>query len=264
MANFRALIVDDEPLARRSIRLLLERDHDIEIAGECTNGADAVEFVKVERPDLVFLDIQMPGLSGFDVLETLSKCGPLPVIVFVTAFDEHAIRAFEFNALDYLLKPFSDERFERSLERAKSQLTQQEISQLSKKLLALAENYNSSSQAHVENTDNNYTSRFMIKAGGRISFVKAEEIDWIEAADYYVNLHVGRKGHLIRETMNELEKKMDPARFVRIHRSTIVNIDRIKELQPYFNGHYVVILNDGTELKMSRSRRDLLHDRLNK
>jgi two-component system LytT family response regulator len=263
MANFRALIVDDEPLARRSLRLLLERDADIEIAGECNNGAEAIEFVKAEQPDLVFLDIQMPGLSGFEVLEKLGQSGPLPVIVFVTAFDEHAIRAFEFNALDYLLKPFSDERFQISLVRAKTQLAQQEIGQLSKKLLALAENFKTGTPP-IEKPDENYTSRFMIKAGGRISFVKAEEIDWIEAADYYVKLHVGRKGHLIRETMNDLETKMDPSRFVRIHRSTIVNIDRIKELQPYFNGHYIVILNDGTELKMSRSRRDLLHDRLNK
>jgi len=259
----KALIVDDEPLARRSIRLLLDRDDDIEIAGECDNGTAAVELVRNDRPDLVFLDIQMPGMSGFDMLEALSKQDTLPVIIFVTAFDEHAIRAFEFNALDYLLKPFSDERFERSIERAKAQLAQQEINDLSKKLLALAENLKSESLPPVEK-GGEYTSRFMIKAGGRISFVKAEEVDWIEAADYYVKLHVGRKGHLIRETMNELEKKMDPRLFARIHRSTIVNIDRIKELHPYFNGHYIVILDDGTKLKLSRSRRDQLHHLMNK
>ncbi len=263
MANIKVLIVDDEPLARRSIRLLLERDENIDIVGECDNGSEAVELVRLKGPDLLFLDIQMPGMSGFDVLDALAESGQLPVIIFVTAFDEHAIRAFEFNALDYLLKPFSDERFERSMERARSHIEQQEISDLSKKLLALAENLKNGNLPAPEKTEA-YTYRFMIKAGGRISFVKAEEIDWIEAADYYVKLHVGAKGHLIRETMNELEKKMDPSMFARIHRSTIVNIDRIKELHPYFNGHYIVILDNGTKLKLSRSRREQLHHLMNR
>lgn len=261
--KIKTLIIDDEPLARKAVRLMLLRDAEIEIVGECDNGQTAVESIFTEKPDLVFLDIQMPEMNGFEVLETIGA-RKMPAVIFVTAYDEYAIHAFEVNALDYLLKPFSDERFEKALQRAKSQLAQREINDLSQKLIALVGDYKEEPPANIQTSKSNYTTRFMIKAGGRISFIKVDEIDWIEAADYYVKLHTGRKSHLIRETMNVLEKKLDPRAFIRIHRSTIVNIERIKELQPHFNGDYIVVLNDGTELKLSRTRREQLHALLNK
>jgi two-component system, LytTR family, response regulator len=264
MMKIKTLIVDDEPLARKAIRLMLKHDAEIEIVGECDNGQSAVELIHTHKPDLVFLDIQMPEMNGFEVLETVGARKMPAVVIFVTAYDEYAIHAFEVNALDYLLKPFSDERFEKALQRAKSQLAQREINDLSQKLIALVGDYKEEPPPNKQVSKSDYTSRFMIKSGGRISFVKVDEIDWIEAADYYVKLHTGRKSHLIRETMNVLEKKLDPRAFIRIHRSTIVNIERIKELQPHFNGDYIVLLNDGTELKLSRTRREQLHALLNK
>lgn len=263
MMKIKTLIVDDEPLARRAVRLMLMRDAEIEIVGECDNGQTAVESILMQKTDLVFLDIQMPEMNGFEVLETIGA-RKMPEVIFVTAYDEYAIHAFEVNALDYLLKPFSDERFEKALQRAKSQLAQREINDLSQKLIALVGDYQSEPPANIQTSKPDYTSRFMIKSGGRISFIKVDEIDWIEAADYYVKLHTGRKSHLIRETMNVLEKKLDPRAFIRIHRSTIVNIERIKELQPHFNGDYIVVLNDGTELKLSRTRREQLNALLKK
>jgi two-component system LytT family response regulator len=189
------------------------------------------------------------------VLEQI-EAAELPVVVFVTAFDQYALRAFEYHALDYLLKPFDDARFEKTLRRAKEQVEQREIKELSQRLIALLEGregqmVNASAQPQ-------YLSRLLIKSAGRVSFLKTEEIDWIGAEDYYVKLHVGRKNHLLRETMNDMETKLDSARFVRIHRSAIVNVERIRELHQHFNGEYVVILHDGTELKLSRSRREQL------
>ncbi|MBV9957378.1 MAG: response regulator transcription factor [Acidobacteria bacterium] len=251
--------MDDEPLARRNIRLLLKDDAEIELLGECGSGAEAVSVISRQPPDLLFLDIQMPVMSGFDVLAQIDAA-EIPAIIFVTAYDQYAIKAFEVHALDYLLKPFDDARFEKALQQAKAQIEQREINQLSRRLVALLEDRDAQ-PARVRSSG--YLSRLMVKSASRVFFLKADEIDWIEAADYYVKLHVGRKSHLLRETMSELEAKLDPEKFLRIHRSSIVNLDRVKEMHLHFNGEYLVILHDGTELKLSRSRREQLQQLLN-
>lgn len=257
----RAMIVDDEPLARASIRLLLREEREIEIVAEAGSGSEAVELIQQHRPDLLFLDIQMPGMNGFEVLERIDTAG-IPAIIFVTAFDQYALRAFEVHALDYLLKPFDDARFEKALRQAKTQIEQREINQLSQKLFALLEDREGKPAQEQRAERSRYLTRLMIKSASRIFFLKVEEIDWIGAEDYYVKLHVGRKSHLLRETMNELEAKLDPEKFLRIHRSSIVNLDRVKEMHAHFNGDYVVLLDDGTELKLSRSRREQLQSLL--
>jgi two-component system LytT family response regulator len=252
------LIVDDEPLARRNIRLLLKDDREIEIVGEASSGREALALIRKHSPDLVFLDIQMPELDGFEVLESI-EAERLPAIVFVTAFDQYALKAFEFHALDYLLKPFDDARFEKALRQAKLQVGQRELKDLSQRLVALLGSQVRREGSAAEPTRQpQYLSRLLIKSAGRVFFLKTDEIDYVQAEDYYVKLHVGRKGHLLRETMNEMESKLDPAKFLRIHRSTIVNIERIRELQQHFNGEYIVVLHDGTEHKLSRSRREQL------
>lgn len=258
-AKIRTIIVDDEPLARRNLRVLLERDSQIEILEECRNGREAVKAINTLSPDLIFLDIQMPEMDGFDVLE---RVGPahIQAIIFVTAFDQYALKAFDVHALDYLLKPFDDERFARALERAKSQIAAREINQLSGRLLALLEERETERKGSTR--DSAYLTRLMIKASSRMMLLKVDEIDFIEADGNYAKLHVGRKTHLLREKMNDLEGRLDPAKFVRIHRSIIVNLDRIKELHPHFNGDYVVVLEDGRQLKLSRTRREHLESRL--
>jgi two-component system LytT family response regulator len=256
------MIVDDEPLARRAIRLLLKNDSEIEIVAEAGSGSDAVRLIREHSPELLFLDIQMPGMNGFDVLEKIDAAS-IPAIIFVTAFDQYALRAFEVHALDYLLKPFDDTRFEKALRQAKTQVEQREINKLSRKLFAMLEDRETEQTATEQKPERSkYLTRLMIKSASRIFFLKVEEIDWIGAEDYYVKLHFGRKSHLLRESMNELEAKLDPEKFLRVHRSSIVNLDRVKELQAHFNGDYVVILQDGTELKLSRSRREQLQSLL--
>ena len=258
-AKIKTLIVDDEPLARRNLRVLLERDPQIEILDECRNGREAVKAINTLSPDLIFLDIQMPEMDGFDVL---ARVGPehIQAIIFVTAFDQYALKAFDVHALDYLLKPFDDERFARALERAKSQMAAREINQLSERLLALLEERETERKGAKR--DERYLTRLMIKASSRVMLLKVDELDFIEADGNYAKLHVGRKTHLLREKMNDLEGRLDPAKFVRIHRSIIVNLDRIKELHPHFNGDYVVVLDDGRQLRLSRTRREQLEARL--
>src|SRR5688572_30948150 len=250
--KIRTLIVDDEPLARRNLRLLLEKDPQIEILGECANGREAVKAINTLSPDLIFLDIQMPEMDGFDVVEHV---GPdqIQAIIFVTAFDQYALKAFDVHALDYLLKPFDDERFAHALRRAKSQIEAREINRLSKRLLALLDERERLSSTQQKN----YLTRVMIKASGRVVLLKVDDIDFIEADGNYAKLHAGRKAHLLREKMHDLEARLDPAKFVRIHRSVIVNLDRIKEMQPHFNGDYIVILEDGRKLRLSRTRREI-------
>jgi two-component system LytT family response regulator len=250
--KIRTLIVDDEPLARQNLRLLLKEDPEIEIIAECGSGQEAVKIIEAQSPDLLFLDIQMPEMNGFDVLERIDT-NSIPAIVFVTAFDQYALKAFEVHALDYLLKPFDDARFEKALRQAKTQIEQREINALSRKLFALLEDRNA---PRTEQPESRFLTRLMIKSASRVFFLKVDEIDWIGADDYYVKLHAGRKSHLLRETMNDMEARLDPSKFLRIHRSTIVNIDRIREMRPHFNGDYMVVLHDGTELKLSRSRRE--------
>ena len=264
MERIRTLIVDDEPLAREGIRGLLSRDADFEIVGECGNGADALRAIRGLAPDLLFLDVQMPEMDGFQVLGRL-RDGEIPVVIFVTAFDEYALNAFEVHALDYLLKPFDDERFEKALRRVKVQARQQEAQRLSQKLLKLVEDHraapNGGTTSAVD-SEPSYLDRMAVKSAGRVHFLKSSEIDWIEAADYYVKLHVSGKSHLLRETMSALESRLDPRRFLRIHRSAIVNLDRVKELRTQTHGDCAVRLHDGTQLKLSRSGKEKLHSLL--
>jgi two-component system LytT family response regulator len=255
------MIVDDEPLARATIKLLLQNEAEIEVIAEAGSGPEAVKLIKQNAPDLLFLDIQMPGMNGFEVLEKINV-ESIPAIVFVTAFDQYALRAFEVHALDYLLKPFDDARFEKALRQARAQIEQREINKLSQKLFALLEDREEQQGEATRASRSKYLTRLMIKSASRIFFIKVEEIDWIGAEDYYVRLHFGRKTHLLRETMSELEAKLDPEKFLRIHRSSIVNLDRVKEMHAHFNGDYVVLLQDGTELKLSRSRREQLQSLL--
>jgi two-component system LytT family response regulator len=252
MTTFRVLIVDDEPLARRRIRRLLRGMPDVSVVGEAADGRAALGAIAAEKPDLVFLDVQMPGSDGFDVIQAV-KPDRMPLVVFVTAYDKYALRAFDVHALDYLLKPFDRDRFQRALQRVREQMEGQQTGDLGRRLLALVQDLK---------PDQQRLDRLVVKSGGRVFFLRTEEIDWIEAAGNYVRLHLGTDSHLFRETMNALEAKLDVNRFFRIHRSRIVNIERIQELQPWFNGEYAVILRDGTRLTLSRGYREKLQERL--
>jgi two-component system, LytTR family, response regulator len=234
--KIRALIVDDEPLARSNLTVLLRRDPEIEIIGECSSGIGAVSEIRSKKPHLVLLDVQMPECDGFDVLELLGADLP-PALIFVTAYDQYALRAFEAGALDYLLKPFDNARFERALSRAKERIAMD--------------------TARPEKLE-----RIAIKSSGSVVFIRVPEIDWIEAADYYACLHVGAKSHMLRRTIAELEHELDPALFCRIHRSTIINLDRVRELQLGGDGEYEVLLNDSTRLRLSRRYRKELQARM--
>jgi two-component system LytT family response regulator len=228
--------VDDEPLARSNLAVLLRLDLEIEIVGECGSGAEALAEIRRAKPDLVFLDVQMPECDGFDVLELLGKDLP-PAVVFVTAYDQYALRAFEAGALDYLLKPFDNTRFARALGRAKERI------------------------AHGRNSLRT-VERLAVKSAGRICFLKLSEIDWIEAADYYACLQVGTKTHLLRRSLSELERELDRTVFCRIHRSTIVNLDRVRGLLLSEDGEYQVLLENGARLRLSRRYRKQLQSRL--
>jgi two-component system LytT family response regulator len=249
----RVLIVDDEPLARERLRTLLQEEPGFEIVGEAGDGTTGAESILALQPDLVFLDVQMPGADGFDVIDAV---GPdkMPFVVFVTAYDRYALRAFDVHALDYLLKPFDRERFRQALTRARQQLDRNNGNGEIERRLAAIVNDLRPPKAR--------TDRFVVKSGGRIFFVRTGEIDWIEAAGNYVKLHVGNDSHLIRETMNAVEGKLSPDLFVRIHRCHIVNIEQVRELQPWFNGEYVVFLKNGTRLTLSRGYRERLQERV--
>jgi two-component system LytT family response regulator len=253
-ALIRVLIVDDEPLARGVLREMLQSDPDVTIVGECVNGKEAVRAIKESIPDLLFLDIQMPEMGGFEVLAALDK-GQAPYLVFVTAYDQYAVRAFEVHALDYILKPFDRERFETSWQRAKAEVLRGRNGGVEQKILSLLEDLKAG---------NKYLERLVIKSSGRIYFLETHEIDWIQAEGNYVSVHAGKKAHLLRETITGLESQLDPKKFLRIHRSAIVRIDRIKELQPWFHGEYHVVLHDGTELTLSRNYRERLQEALGK
>ncbi|HZG52410.1 MAG TPA: LytTR family DNA-binding domain-containing protein [Pyrinomonadaceae bacterium] len=248
--RLRLLIVDDEPLAREKIRTMALSDPEIEIVGECTNGAEAVAAVQNLHPDLMLLDVQMPQIDGFAVLAAL-KSDSLPLVIFVTAFDHYAIQAFEVHALDYLLKPFDRERFEAAIKHAKTYIRGTRNGHLDQRILSLLKQIEADSK-HLE--------RLVVKTGGRVFFLLTGEIDWIEAEGNYVNVHTAGKSHLLRESISNLEAQLDPKEFIRIHRSTIVNLRRIKELQPWSHGEYHVILHDGTELTLSRNYRDNLQN----
>jgi two-component system LytT family response regulator len=253
MDRIRALIVDDEPLAREGTRELLRAADAVQVIGECTNGRDAVEMIRRARPDLVFLDVQMPEMNGFEVLEALEEAEIPPTVIFVTAYDEYALRAFEVHALDYLLKPLDPERFSQALQRAREQLELRRKGETSERIVEMLREIRSRPE-HLD--------RFLVKSKGRVHFIDASGIDWIEAAGNYVKLHTAGDSYLIRETMTALEGRLDPRQFLRIHRSSIVNIDRVKELHPMFGGEYTVVLKDGTELTLSRTYRSKLQGRL--
>ena len=235
-AKLRTLVVDDEPLARSNLTVLLRLDPEIEIVGECGSGAEALAEIRSRKPDLVFLDVQMPQCDGFDVVEQLGKDLPAAV-VFVTAYDQYALKAFEAGALDYLLKPFDNARFDRALLRAKERVA---LSRESPRRM----------------------DRLVIKGAGQVTFVKILDIDWIEAADYYACLHVRAKSHLLRRRMADLERELDPAVFCRIHRSSIVNTNRIRGLEANEDGEYEVVLDTGARLRLSRRYRKQLQLRM--
>lgn len=262
MSAIRAMVVDDEPLAREGLRVLLEKDDEVEFVGECGDGREAVREIRRVDPDLVFLDIQMPEMDGFDVLEALDE-DELPVVVFVTAYDEFAIRAFEVHALDYLLKPYDDERFFRALERVKAEVKHRRDTEFTDRLAALMENRTEwPPEAGGEEGRPGPQDRIMIRSSGRIQFVNVGEIDWIEAAGDYVRLHTGERSHLLRETMKAMEERLDPERFVRVHRSTIVKLDYVREVRASESGQYDVVLHDGTRRSLSRSGRERLEEAL--
>lgn len=237
--KIRALIVDDEPLARSNVTVLLRKDPEIEIIGECGSGAEAIGEIRVAKPDLLFLDVQMPECDGFDVLEMLGHDLPIAVI-FVTAYDQYALRAFEAGALDYLLKPFDNARFELALTRAKQRIRD---------------------ASHGESRPRR-PERVVVKSSGEVCFVKISDIDWIEAADYYACLHVGTRSHLLRRSLSELEAELDPNRFCRVHRSGIVNLDRVRSLRLHEDGEYEVLLETGARVRLSRRYRKQLGERL--
>lgn len=248
--TIRALIVDDEPLARERICQLLKAEPDVELAGECSNGPEAVKAIASLDPDLVFLDVQMPECDGFEVLRSLGT-HKLPAIIFVTAYDKYALRAFEVHAIDYLLKPFRQTRFESALERARQQIRYARGSSTSQ-LLALLEDLRQVPASEP----------FIVKSGGDVLFLRPDEIDYIEAADNYLSVHTGKESLLLRETMQRMEKRLDPRKFARIHRSTIVNVERIRKLQAGPAGEQVVVLRNGQQLTLSRTYRDQIQQRL--
>ena len=245
MTPLRVLIVDDEPLARRRLKALLGDEPEIEIAGECEDGASAIAAARQLSPAVMFLDVQMPGLDGFDVIEALGpdRC---PAIVFVTAYDAYALKAFEVHAIDYLLKPFDRKRLRQALARARALASSEK--DVGRQLIAVM----------AELRANRPRERIVVKSRERIYFVRVADISWIEASGHYLTLHAGRDEHLIRSTLKEFESQLDGERFFRVHRSTIVNVDYIKELLPSFHGEYVIVLRDGTRVSTSRGNSERL------
>ncbi|OJJ22367.1 hypothetical protein BKI52_06705 [marine bacterium AO1-C] len=245
----KAIVVDDEQYARSVIRHLLREEQHIQLVTECNNGFDAIEQIKIHQPQLVFLDVQMPEIDGFEVIAQ-TRHAWVPFYIFTTAYDQYALKAFEVNAIDYLLKPFSDARFFQAVKKAKEQTYHQQL----QKLAALVQ--------HVNPSNQQYLQRISIKSAGRIYFLQTDEIQWIEAADQYVEIHTAEKTHLLRETMNHLEQALNPQRFFRTHRSFIVNIDCVQEIKAHKND-YLVLLKDHTSLKLTRKRKEALQTLLN-
>jgi two-component system, LytTR family, response regulator len=250
MDKIRALIVDDEPLAREGMRLHLGEHNEIEVIGECDDGATAVMMIRDVKPDLVFLDVQMSGLDGFGVLRAIGT-EHMPIVVFVTAYDQFALQAFEAHAIDYLLKPIDPDRLDTALERVRNQLEGQARRERDDRVLSLLSQVGGQPR---------YIERLVTRSDGKIRIIRVDDIDYIEAAGNYAKIHVGGKMHLVREGMNSLESKLDPAKFLRVHRSVIVRIDRIKELESLYQGDYVVVLHDGTRLTTGRKYRDAIQE----
>ncbi len=245
-----ALIVDDEPLGRRKLRKLIEADPELRLVGEAANADEALALIRSEGPRLVFLDIKMPRKSGFDLLAEVDPAR-MPLVIFVTAYEEFAVRAFEVHAIDYLLKPYTADRFADAVRTAKARLNDELREKLTERTLAL-----------LSEVKTGHASRLLIKTRDALVLLNTADIDWIEAQDKYVRIHAGPEAYLMRETISSLESRLDPERFVRIHRSHLVNLDRIKKLEPLFNQEYQVVLRDGTKLVMSRGQRKRLGDLL--
>lgn len=243
METIRALIVDDERPSRLRLREMLGEEPGVEVVGECADGEEAVQAIREESPDLLFLDVQMPRMGGFEVIQ---QVGPeaVPAVLFVTAYDQFALRAFEVHAVDYLLKPFSRERFRWAVERARAQIQYARGEEVSHRLWSLIKSVGPKA---------GYLSRVEVKLRGRIVLLRVDEIDWVGAAGNYVELHVGKERHLLRESLGRLAERLDPAQFARIHRSTVVNVDRVAEMSPLFNGDYALFLRGGTRLVLSRT-----------
>jgi two-component system LytT family response regulator len=244
--KIRALIVDDEPLARKRILMFLRDEPDVEIVGECVNGAEAIEQIGRHNPDLVFLDVQMPEVGGFDVLRALPT-DRWPLVIFVTAYNQHALQAFEVHALDYLLKPFKLIRFRQALQRARQHLNVHDVPGKSRRF----------QEWLLAQEETAYPSRLTVKSGEHTAFVEVNDVDCIEAAGNYAILHVGAINHILRETLSNLEAKLSPKRFLRVSRSAIVNLDRIKAVQPAIRGEHVVVLKNGRELPLTRGVREV-------
>jgi two-component system LytT family response regulator len=264
MKTIDTLIVDDEPAARNALLHLLREDPEISLGRPCENGREAVRAIKSHHPELVFLDVQMPGLDGFGVLREV-EAKDLPVIVFVTAYDRHALHAFEVHAVDYLLKPFSDARFSAALTVAKTQVRQRRLGELGQQVAALISGSADAGAGPASDAGApglRDLEPLLIRVDGRIARVRTENIDWIDADGDSVRVRVGETSYPLRTSMDKLEQELDSVQFVRIHRSTIVNVDRIKELRLCYPGEYVAVLQDGTTLKVSRNRRELLESRL--
>jgi two-component system LytT family response regulator len=252
LRKIRVVVADDEMLARKFIRRMLKQDPEVEIVAECGNGAETVAMIRKEKPDLVFLDVQMPEMNGFAVLDAV-KLDHLPEIIFTTAYESYAIRAFELHALDYLLKPFDQVRFKAALKYAKERFHSHHEEEKRLQIGTLLESIRAQQQ---------YLDRVIIRTAGRITFLPTREIDWLEADDKYVHLHTGKGTRMVRQTLSAMEEQLDPRKFVRVHRSAMVNTDRIKELQPLFNGEHSLILEDGTRLTLSRKYKDKLFELL--
>jgi two-component system LytT family response regulator len=244
--TIRAIIVDDEPLARERIRVLLREEPDVEITGECAIGAEAVEQIGRQNPDLLFLDVQMPEMDGFEVLQNV-PAEKYPVVIFTTAFDQHAVRAFDAHALDYLLKPFKPARFKEAVQRARDHIANKQLGTATRGLLAML----------AERSPATQLTRIAIKTDEKVLFVAVSDIDSIESAGNYIVLHVGKENHILRDTLTNLEAKLPLAKFLRISRSAIVNLERVKELQPMFRGESVVVLKNGRAIPTTRSLREI-------
>ena len=247
----RTVIADDQPMARERLVSLLQEEPDVEVVASCASGKEAVHAIEAHRPDLVFLDMQMPELDGFGVIDAVGPAR-MPSVVFVTAYDEFALRAFDVHALDYLLKPFGRQRFQKALERAREQISRERAGELANRLVALVEDVRPIRRA---------AERIVVRSGARVLFVEIHHIDWVEAEGNYVRLHVGDDSHLIRETMHKIEERLGE-RFARIHRSRIVNVARVNELRLVNNGEYEAVLRSGRALGVSRLYRDKIQERL--
>jgi two-component system, LytTR family, response regulator len=251
----RAIIADDEELARKKLSMMLELESDVQLVAECRDGTETLRALSTHKPDLLLLDIRMPDLDGFEVLSRMAG-KDMPLVVFTTAYDQHAVQAFEAHALDYLLKPFDQERLHEALVRARNELLTRNERDTTQRIL----HFLSESAARQPSA----SRRLIIKAGGRVVFLSFDQIDWVEAAANYVRIYVGKQSYLLRRGIGEIAERLDPLQFIRIHRSAIVNVQKIKELQPVNSGEYIVVLRDGKELSCSRGYRSGLQELIDK